>query len=94
MDPENNYGEKLDPDLARSYLRDVVKGLEYLHYQKIIHQDIKPENLLVTKDGRVKISDFGVSRALLNDEEQLQQTEGTPAFQAPEIVEGVTREGQ
>ena len=94
MDPENNYGEKLDPDLARSYLRDIVKGLEYLHFQKIIHQDIKPENLLVTSDGRVKISDFGVSRALLDDEEKLQQTEGTPAFQAPEIVEGVTREGQ
>lgn len=46
---------------AREAIRDTVLGLEYLHYQGIIHRDIKPANLLVTKEHRVKISDFGVS---------------------------------
>jgi [calcium/calmodulin-dependent protein kinase] kinase len=46
---------------ARAAFRDTVLGLEYLHYQGIIHRDIKPANLLVTKEHRVKISDFGVS---------------------------------
>ncbi|CAI6338604.1 unnamed protein product [Periconia digitata] len=46
---------------AREVLRDTVLGLEYLHYQNVIHRDIKPANLLQTMDGRIKISDFGVS---------------------------------
>lgn len=46
---------------ARSTFRDTVLGLEYLHYQGVVHRDIKPANLLQTRDGRIKISDFGVS---------------------------------
>ncbi|KAG0365213.1 hypothetical protein BGZ54_006754 [Gamsiella multidivaricata] len=48
------------PD-ARSIFRDIVLGLEYLHMQGIIHRDIKPANLLLSVEGTVKISDFGVS---------------------------------
>ncbi|KAK0704752.1 hypothetical protein B0H67DRAFT_557495 [Lasiosphaeris hirsuta] len=46
---------------ARHTFRDTVLGLEYLHYEGVVHRDIKPPNLLQTKDYRVKISDFGVS---------------------------------
>ncbi|KAL9536964.1 hypothetical protein MBANPS3_012207 [Mucor bainieri] len=81
---------------ARSIFRDVVSGLDYLHYQGIIHRDIKPANLLLTHDGVVKISDFGVSyfnqhlAGLKNqyDDEidrDLAETAGTPAFFAPEL---------
>jgi serine/threonine protein kinase len=46
---------------VRKYLRDVVCGLECLHFHCIIHADIKPENLLLGADDVVLISDFGVS---------------------------------
>ncbi|KAF9421640.1 hypothetical protein BGZ76_003960 [Entomortierella beljakovae] len=51
----------LSLDDARAIFRDIVLGLEYLHIQGIIHRDIKPANLLLSGDGTVKISDFGVS---------------------------------
>jgi serine/threonine protein kinase len=46
---------------ARFIFRDLVQGVQYLHRQGIVHRDIKPANLLWTSDGRVKITDFGVS---------------------------------
>jgi len=76
-------------DKARSYFRDVVNGLEYIHKQSIIHRDIKPENLLVTKLGIIKISDFGVAIHLTSDNDAnqhlLKRTVGSPAFLPPEL---------
>ncbi|ANZ74978.1 BA75_02519T0 [Komagataella pastoris] len=73
---------------ARQVFRDVVSGLEYLHYQGVIHRDIKPGNLLVSQSNIVKISDFGISYASSlesNTEYELAKTAGTPAFMAPEL---------
>ncbi|KAI8895702.1 kinase-like domain-containing protein [Globomyces pollinis-pini] len=51
-------------DLARQYFRDIVLGLEFLHFKRIAHCDIKPENLLLNAAGVVQIGDFGISRVL------------------------------
>ncbi|XP_028429582.1 calcium/calmodulin-dependent protein kinase kinase 1b [Perca flavescens] len=71
---------------ARFYFRDVVLGMEYLHYHKIIHRDIKPSNLLLGDDGHVKIADFGVSNEFEGTDAMLSSTAGTPAFMAPEMM--------
>lgn len=81
---------KMSMDQARQVARDVTSGLEYLHFQGIIHRDIKPANLLRDEQGKVKISDFGVSYASSlgqydDDELELAKTAGTPAFFAPEL---------
>ena len=86
----------LSVDQIRPMMRDVVLGLEYLHFQGIIHRDIKPGNLLMSNTGTVKISDFGVSHlakmdeagnALPENDLDLAKTAGSPAFFAPELCQ-------
>jgi serine/threonine protein kinase len=83
-------------DQIRPMMRDVVLGLEYIHFQGIIHRDIKPGNLLISNTGTVKISDFGVSHLAKMDEAgnllpendlDLAKTAGSPAFFAPELCQ-------
>lgn len=57
-----------------------------VHYQKIIHRDVKPSNLLVGEDGHIKIADFGVSNQFEGADALLTSTVGTPAFLAPEAL--------
>ncbi|ESQ37493.1 hypothetical protein EUTSA_v10002549mg [Eutrema salsugineum] len=81
----------LGENTARKYLRDVVAGLMYLHSHNVIHGDIKPDNLLVTSTGTVKIGDFSVSQ---DDDDQLRRSPGTPVFTAPECCLGITYSGR
>ena len=61
LNPELEYVPCMTLQNIRVAFRDTLLGLQYLHYQGIVHRDIKPPNLLQTIDHRVKISDFGVS---------------------------------
>ncbi|KAF7189387.1 Serine/threonine-protein kinase ssp1 [Pseudocercospora fuligena] len=61
LDSDLEFVPVMTMEQIRVAFRDTLLGLQYLHYQGIIHRDIKPPNLLSTAQGRVKISDFGVS---------------------------------
>ncbi|MCU0303984.1 MAG: serine/threonine protein kinase, partial [Thermoanaerobaculales bacterium] len=69
---------------------EVLEVLGYLHEQRIVHRDVKPSNLLVAEDGRVKLSDLGLVRSLDRDSELTATMEGvgTPRFMAPEQLRG------
>jgi len=77
----------LSEEEAWKSFRDILLGLEYLHYHKIIHRDIKPSNLLMADTGEVKIADLGVSNQFDGSDAFLTSTAGTPAFTAPECLQ-------
>ena len=69
----------------------VAAALGYAHKHKVIHRDVKPGNVLITDEGQVKVTDFGIARAL-NTEESLTQTGavmGTATYFSPEQAEGI-----
>jgi serine/threonine protein kinase len=69
------------------------QGLDYLHSKSIVHGDLKPDNMLLASDGRVKISDFGSAR-MVDHGHTTVRTMGTPAFLAPEMCEGAPYHGE
>ncbi|KAG6512080.1 hypothetical protein ZIOFF_030174 [Zingiber officinale] len=84
----------LGESTTRRYLRDIVAGLMHLHSHNVIHGDIKPDNLLVTKSNNVKIGDFSVSQVFEDDNDMLRRSPGTPVFTAPECCLDVTYHGK
>ncbi|KAL3150518.1 hypothetical protein ABBQ32_000336 [Trebouxia sp. C0010 RCD-2024] len=79
--------------VALKFFRDVLQGLDYLHSKNIVHGDLKPDNMLLASDGRVKISDFGSAR-MVDHGHTTVRTMGTPAFLAPEMCEGAPYHGE
>ena len=70
---------------TRSYLMQALKGLERLHFAGIVHRDIKPFNLMMTSDDRIKIIDFGLSRVRGEEKMAIPGMQvGSPYYAAPE----------
>lgn len=83
------YG-KFPESLARTYVAKIVDGLVYLHEQGVIHRDVKGANILIDKDGVVKLADFGVATKIKASAASAELGEnvavGTPYFMAPEVI--------
>ncbi|XP_049775598.1 cAMP-dependent protein kinase catalytic subunit 3-like [Schistocerca nitens] len=69
---------------ANFYTAEIVLALEYLHSQSVVYRDLKPENLLLDRDGHLKITDFGFAKKLTDRTWTLC---GTPEYLAPEIIQ-------
>ncbi|CAO3651043.1 unnamed protein product [Mucor hiemalis] len=78
---------KFPEKLAASYTYKILSGLHYLHSKDVIHCDLKAGNILTTKTGSLKLTDFGVSLSLkMKDDENTGEPAGTPNWMAPEVI--------
>lgn len=75
------FGSFQEPLVGR-YTRQILAGLEYLHFHNVVHRDIKCANILVTRNGVVKLSDFGSAKRICSYEQSMI---GTIAYMAPEV---------
>ena len=83
-------GQRLPPREITRILGEVAEGLSYAHGFGILHRDVKPANILLTRDGRAVLTDFGIAK-LLSGGSQLTRTGigvGTPEYMAPEQARG------
>jgi tRNA A-37 threonylcarbamoyl transferase component Bud32 len=77
------------PEIAALISVEVCRALEHAHGVGVIHRDVKPENVMIRKDGLIKLMDFGIAQVL--DFQRMTVTGqllGSPAYMAPEIIEG------
>jgi serine/threonine protein kinase len=97
----NSLEQRLDQgplpiDLARRILRDAAMALGHAHKRGIVHRDVKPANIMLESDGRVVLTDFGISKAL-DSGSALTGTGniiGTPHYMAPEQAKGLDVDGR
>jgi fused-like protein len=72
---------------VQNIAKQMISALHYLHSNKIIHRDMKPQNILIGPDRALKLCDFGFARALTQQSLTLTSVKGTPLYMAPELVQ-------
>eukprot|EP00798_Chlamydomonas_sp_ICE-L_P022851 gene22851-30025_t len=76
----------LEEDVIRVYTRQLLSGLAYLHAQRTVHRDVKGANLLVEKDGRIKLADFGMAKQMVEQASYTRSFKGSAFWMAPEVI--------
>ena len=84
----NKYDEKL----IKKWILEIASGLKFLHENNIAHCDIKSDNILLGKDGKLKLSDFGSSLRMNEPDDNILRTQGNIYFFPPELVEDKEKE--
>ena len=77
---------KLSEKTAKFLFRQIILGIKHIHSKRIVHRDIKLENILIDLNNNIKICDFGIGRILKNEKQLLYDKCGTPMYMAPEIL--------
>lgn len=83
--PEEEF---LPPDLVQSYLYQIVQGMKFCHERRVLHRDLKPQNLLIDRTGIIKLADFGLARAFSVPNRVYTHEVVTLWYRAPEVLLG------
>jgi len=84
----DSNGSGLDPKSTRSYLWQLLQGISYCHSHRVLHRDLKPQNLLVNLNGLLKLADFGLARAFGIPIRSYTHEVVTLWYKAPEVLLG------
>ena len=71
-------------------LYQMVSAVAYMHAHNVLHRDLKTANIFMTKEGMIKIGDFGISKIMTTRGHGAQTVLGTPYYISPEMCEGIT----
>jgi serine/threonine protein kinase len=78
---------KFTEERAKFYTAEIVLALEYLHKAGVVYRDVKPENILIDSEGHVRLTDFGLSKGGLEENNGMTESFcGTTEYLAPEII--------
>uniref|UniRef100_A0A7N0VE53 non-specific serine/threonine protein kinase n=1 Tax=Kalanchoe fedtschenkoi TaxID=63787 RepID=A0A7N0VE53_KALFE len=86
------HGGRLGEDEARRFFQQIISGVDWCHRNRIVHRDLKLENLLLDRHNNVKITDFGLSN-VMRDGRFLKESCGSRDYAAPEIISGTPYAG-
>ncbi|CAD8124299.1 unnamed protein product [Paramecium sonneborni] len=81
-------GKCLSENQILDWFTQICLAIKHVHDRKIIHRDLKGQNIFLTKEGQVKLGDFGIARILKKTVEKAKTMVGTPYYISPEIIEG------
>jgi len=84
----DTVGKKLKPMLVKSYLYQMLQGITFCHRRRVLHRDLKPQNLLIDRHGTLKLADFGLARAFGVPIRTYTHEVVTLWYRAPEILLG------
>ncbi|AYU77402.1 protein kinase [Leishmania donovani] len=83
---KKNYGVNVPERQVLDWLIQLVLSLDYVHQRKILHRDVKTQNIFLTHENLIKLGDFGIARTLANTYDQAQTFVGTPYYLSPELI--------
>ena len=82
-------GHALPEEQILAWFTQICLAIKHVHDRKIIHRDIKAQNVFLTKEGAIKLGDFGIARILHNTVDVTKSVVGTPYYLSPEIIDGL-----
>lgn len=75
-------------EIIRDLMSQIIVGIEILHQSGILYRELKPENILVTDEGHIKLTDYGLSKVIIEDKKNFETYFGALEYTAPEVLSG------